>query len=42
MTCNVAIYGTLNAALLSYKKLSKKLKECDLIINPYDPCVYNK
>ena len=37
-----AIYGTLEAALLFYKKLRKDLEENGYKINPYDPCVANK
>ena len=37
-----AIYGTLKAALLFYKKLVKELKSIGFEINPYDPCVANK
>ena len=40
--CNKAIYGTLNAALLSYKKLVGHLSEWGFTMNPYDPCVWNK
>ena len=40
--CDRATHGTLNDALLSYKKLAKTFKEWDLIMNPYDPCVCNK
>ena len=39
---NIAIYGTLKAALLFWKKLSSSLKQRDFIINPYDWCVANK
>ena len=39
---NVAIYGTLKAALLLWKKLSSSLKQSDFVINPYDWCVANK
>ena len=39
---NVAIYGTLKAALLFWKKLSGSLKQRGFIINPYDWCVANK
>ena len=39
---NVAIYGTLKAALLFWKKLSASLKMRELEINPYDWCVANK
>jgi hypothetical protein len=37
-----ALYGTLQAALLFWKKLTKKLKEWGFTINPYDWCVANK
>ena len=40
--CNKAIYGTMNAALLAYKKLANLFKEWGFIMNPYDPCVWNK
>jgi hypothetical protein len=40
--CSKAIYGTLNAALLSYKKLIGHLEKWDFKMNPYDPCVWNK
>jgi hypothetical protein len=40
--CSKAIYGTLNAALLSYKKLIGHLEKWDFQMNPYDPCVWNK
>ena len=40
--CNVAIYGTLKAALLFWKKLSASLIKRGFIINPYDWCVANK
>ena len=40
--CNVAIYGTLKAALLFWKKLSASLKSRGFIINDYDWCVANK
>ena len=39
---NVALYGTLKAALLFWKKLSKSLKVQGFEINPYDWCVANK
>ena len=39
---NVAIYGTLKAALLFWKKLSTSLKMRGFEINPYDWCVANK
>ncbi len=37
-----ALYGTLKAALLFWKKLSGQLKEWGFEINPYDWCVANK
>ena len=37
-----AIYGTLKAALLFYKKLVKDLQEYGFELNPYDICVLNK
>jgi len=40
--CNKAIYGTINAALLVYRKLAKLFKSWGLIMNPYDPWVWNK
>ena len=40
--CKKAIYGTMNAALLAYKKLAKLFKQWRLTMNPYDPCVWNR
>ena len=37
-----AIYGTLAAALLFYKKLKKDLESIGFKTNPYDPCVANR
>ena len=37
-----ALYGTMTAALLFWKKLSKQLVEWGYEINPYDWCVANK
>jgi hypothetical protein len=37
-----ALYGTLKAALLFWKLLSKTLKNWGFTVNPYDPCVVNK
>jgi hypothetical protein len=37
-----ALYGTLRAALLFWRKLTEKLKEWAFKINPYDWCVANK
>ena len=39
---NVALYGTLKAALLFWKKLSKSLETQGFVVNPYDWCVANK
>ena len=40
--CQNAIYGTMTASLLHYKKLRKSLEEWGFEFNPYDPCVANK
>ena len=40
--CNKAIYGTMNAALLAYKKLAKRINSWGFTINPYEPCLWNK
>ena len=37
-----ALYGTLRAALLFWRRLSKKLVDWGFSINPYDWCVANK
>ena len=37
-----ALYGTLRAAQLFWKKLSTFLLKCGFEANPYDPCVMNK
>ena len=39
---NKAIYGTLKAALLFWKKLSDQLIKWDFETNDYDPCTMNK
>ena len=39
---NVALYGTLKAAILFWIKLSKSLKQQGFEINPYDWCVANR
>ena len=39
--CKKAIYGTLNAAILAYRKLTKNLYDWGLRMNPYEPCVWN-
>jgi len=36
--CKKAIYGTMNAALLAYEKLTKLFKVWGFVMNPYDPC----
>jgi hypothetical protein len=41
VVCKKAIYGTMNAALLAYKKLAKLFKAWGMTMNPYDPCVWN-
>jgi hypothetical protein len=40
--CQNALYGTMVAILLYYRKFVKSLTDIDFIINPYDPCVANK
>jgi hypothetical protein len=40
--CQNAIYGTMMASLLYYKKFSKSLIHIVFKFNPYDPCVANK
>jgi hypothetical protein len=42
VTCKKAIYGTMNAALLAYKKLARLLKGWGFIMNPYEPCLWNR
>jgi hypothetical protein len=37
-----ALYGTLQAALLFYKKLKNDLESIGFKLNPYDPCVANR
>jgi hypothetical protein len=37
--CLNALYGTMVASLLFYKKFTKILSERDFKMNPYDPCV---
>jgi hypothetical protein len=37
-----ALYGTMVASLLYYRKFVKSLTDIDFVINPYDPCVANK
>jgi hypothetical protein len=40
--CQNALYGTMFASLLYYRKFVKSLMDIDFTINPYDPCVANK
>jgi hypothetical protein len=40
--CQNALYGTMVASLLYYRKCVKSLTDVGFIINPYDPCVANK
>ena len=40
--CLNAIYGTMVASLLYYKKFCKTLKHNNFIMNPYEPCVANR
>jgi hypothetical protein len=40
--CMNAIYGTMIAGLLYYRKFAESLKCKKFINNPYDPCVWNK
>ena len=42
LRCHNAIYGTMVASLLYYKKICKMIKHLGLKINPYDPCVANR
>jgi hypothetical protein len=37
-----ALYGTMVASLLFYKKFVTSLKKQGFELNPYDPCVANK
>jgi hypothetical protein len=37
-----ALYGTLRAALLFWRRLSSQLAKWDFSPNPYDPCVMNR
>ncbi len=37
-----AIYGTMVAGLLYYRKFSSSLKNRGFMVNPYDPCVWNR
>ena len=40
--CRNAMYGTMVASLLYYRKFTKHLTDVGFKINPYDPCVANK
>jgi hypothetical protein len=40
--CLNAVYGTMVAALLYYKKFVKSLTKQGFKLNPYDGCVANK
>jgi hypothetical protein len=40
--CLTALYGTMVALLLYYKKFVKSLKSKGFKLDPYDPCVANK
>ena len=40
--CLNAIYGTMVASLLYYRKFRKSLEDTGFEFNPYDPCVANK
>jgi hypothetical protein len=37
-----ALYGTMVASLLYYRKFVKSFTDIDFVINPYNPCVANK
>jgi hypothetical protein len=39
--CQNALYGTMVASLLYYRKFVKSLTDVGFITNPYDPCVAN-
>ena len=40
--CQNALYGTMVASLLYYRKFVKSLESIGFELNPYDPCVANK
>ena len=40
--CQNAMYGTMVASLLYYRKFVKSLTDIGFELNPYDPCVANK
>ena len=40
--CQNALYGTMVASLLYYRKLVKSLTDIGFVLNPYDTCVAKK
>ena len=40
--CQNALYGTMQASLLYYRKFTQSLTKIGFELNPYDPCVANK
>ncbi len=42
MECLNAVYGTMVAALLYYKKFVKSMKSKGFKLKPYNPCMANK
>lgn len=40
--CRKAIYGTMNAALLAYKKLAKLFADWGFMMNACNACAWNK
>ena len=40
--CFNAIYGTMVAGLLYYGEFSRSLEKKGFVMNPYDPCGWNK
>ena len=40
--CQNALYGTIVASLLYYRKFTKILIDIGFMINPYEPCISNK
>jgi hypothetical protein len=40
--CLNALYGTMVASLLYYRKFTKSLSVRGFVMNPYEPCVWNK
>jgi len=42
VVCKEAIYGTITAAILAYRKLTGYLHDWGFEPNPYDPCVWNQ